>query len=76
MPPAAQLVQGLDDLGRMMPMDARTSDGMYGAYWQGPVDPSARPCSQPGHAECGNATGAVPQISALELLAAVTPGAA
>ena len=46
------------------------SSGLYGAYWQGPVDPHASGCQQPGKMECGNATGAVPQISALELLSA------
>ena len=49
---------------------ARTPDGLYSAYWQGPVDPKTKPCQQPGKAECGNATGTVPQISALELLTA------
>ena len=52
-------------------VNAKTADGLYGAYWQGPVDPHAAGCLQPGgKAECGNATGAVPQISALELLSA------
>ena len=49
---------------------AKTAEGLYGAYWQGPVDPHAAGCQQPGKAECGNATGTVPQISALELLSA------
>ena len=53
-----------------MVANARTADGLYGAYWQGPVDPHAAGCQQPGKAECGNATGTVPQISALELLSA------
>jgi hypothetical protein len=34
------------------------------------VDAKAKGCQQPGKAECGNATGTVPQISALELLSA------
>ena len=49
---------------------AQTEQGLYGAYWQGPVDPHAVGCAQPGKAECGNATGTVAQISALELLSA------
>ena len=53
-----------------MTAHARTPDGLYSAYWQGPVDPKTKPCQQPGKAECGNATGTVPQISALELLTA------
>ena len=53
-----------------MVANARTADGLYGAYWQGPVDPHAAGCQQPGKDECGNATGTVPQISALELLSA------
>ena len=53
-----------------MVANAQTADGLYGADWQGPVDPHAAGCQQPGKADCGNATGAVPQISALELLSA------
>eukprot|EP01043_Picozoa_sp_COSAG02_P061287 COSAG02_NODE_8206_length_2660_cov_1.436548_2_plen_88_part_00 len=34
------------------------------------ADANAKGCEQPGKAECGNATGTVPQISALELLSA------
>ena len=52
---------------------AKTAGGLYGSYWQGPVDASARGCQQPGTVECGNATGATPQISALLLLAAAPP---
>ena len=55
---------------RYIQAHASTPNHLYGGLWQGPVDAKAAPCKQPGHVACGNATGAVPQISALLLLAA------
>ena len=55
---------------RYIQAHASTPGHLYGGLWQGPVDAKAAPCTQPGHVACGNATGAVPQISALLLLAA------
>ena len=41
--------------------------GRTSSIWPGQ---QTKPCQQPGKDECGNATGTVPQISALELLTA------
>ena len=61
----------LDVNARSLLAHARDAkSGMFSALWEGPVDPHAKSCTQPGSGVCGNATGCVAQISASMLLAA------